>query len=527
MWTGRGAGAGKGMDAGEGVRTGRDMEFGEKEVIMNNMPELKIGVVAVSRDCFPESLSVNRRKALIDAYTAKYGEGTVYECPVCIVESEIHMVQALEDVKRAGCNALVVYLGNFGPEISETLLAKHFEGPKMFVAAAEESQNDLVQGRGDAYCGMLNASYNLKLRGVKAYIPEYPVGTAEECADMIHEFEPVAKAVIGLNSLKIISFGPRPLNFLACNAPIQQLYNLGVEIEENSELDLFEAYHKHAGDERIPGLVKEMEEELGAGNRKPEILPKLAQYELTLKDWVEEHKGYRKYVAIAGKCWPAFQTQFGFVPCYVNSRLTAQGIPVSCEVDIYGALSEFIGTVVSGDTVTLLDINNTVPADMYHESIEGKFPYTQKDTFMGFHCGNTAAGKLSFCEMKYQMIMARTLPEEVTQGTLEGDIVPGDITFYRLQSTADNRLRAYVAQGEVLPVATKSFGSVGVFAIPEMGRFYRHVLIEKNYPHHGAVAFGHFGKELFEVFKYIGVPVEEIGYNQPKGVRYPTENPWK
>ena len=101
---------------------------------MNNMPELKIGVVAVSRDCFPESLSVNRRRALIDAYTKKYGEGTVYECPVCIVESEIHMVQALEDIKREGCNALAVYLGNFGPEISETLLAKHFDGPKMFIA---------------------------------------------------------------------------------------------------------------------------------------------------------------------------------------------------------------------------------------------------------------------------------------------------------------------------------------------------------------------------------------------------------
>ncbi|HJD34669.1 MAG TPA: fucose isomerase, partial [Candidatus Mediterraneibacter tabaqchaliae] len=215
---------------------------------MKNMPELKIGVVAVSRDCFPESLSVNRRRALIDAYVKKYGEGTVYECPVCIVESEIHMVQALEDIKREGCNALVVYLGNFGPEISETLLAKHFDGPKMFIAAAEETQNNLTQGRGDAYCGMLNASYNLKLRGVKAYIPEYPVGTAEECADMIHEFEPIARAVIGLNSLKIISFGPRPLNFLACNAPIQQLYNIGVEIEENSELDLFEAFNRHAGD---------------------------------------------------------------------------------------------------------------------------------------------------------------------------------------------------------------------------------------------------------------------------------------
>ena len=493
---------------------------------MNNTPEVKIGIVAVSRDCFPESLSVNRRKALVEAYKAKYDAAEIYECPVCIVESEIHMMQALEDIKKAGCNALCVYLGNFGPEISETLLAKHFDGPKMFVAAAEESGDNLCQGRGDAYCGMLNASYNLALRNIKAYIPEYPVGDAEDLADMIHEFVPIARAVAALGELKIISFGPRPLNFLACNAPIKQLYNLGVEIEENSELDLFEAFNKHAGDERIPGIVKEMEEELGAGNKKPEILSKLAQYELTLKDWVEEHKGYRKYVAIAGKCWPAFQTQFGFVPCYVNSRLTSQGIPVSCEVDIYGALSEYIGTVISQDTVTLLDINNTVPKDMYEADIKGKYDYTLKDTFMGFHCGNTASGKLSFCEMKYQMIMARALPIEVTQGTLEGDIKPGSITFYRLQSTADNKLRAYIAQGEVLPVATRSFGSIGIFAIPEMGRFYRHVLIEKNYPHHGAVAFGNYGKALFEVFKYIGVDVEEIGYNQPKSVRYKTENPF-
>ena len=491
---------------------------------MNNLPVVKVGIVAVSRDCFPESLSVNRRKALVEAYAKKYDAANIYECPVCIVESEIHMVQALEDIKAAGCNALVVYLGNFGPEISETLLAKHFDGPSMFIAAAEETGDKLVQDRGDAYCGMLNASYNLKLRNVKAYIPEYPVGTAEECADMIEEFLPIARTMIGLSQLKIISFGPRPLNFLACNAPIKQLYNMGVEIEENSELDLFEAFNKHEGDPRIADVVKDMESELGQGNLKPEILPKLAQYELTLLDWIEEHKGYRKYVAIAGKCWPAFQTQFGFVPCYVNSRLTGRGIPVSCEVDIYGALSEFIGACVSQDAVTLLDINNTVPKDLYDQDIKGKFNYTQKDTFMGFHCGNTCSKKLAFCSMKYQMIMARNLPEEVTQGTLEGDIAPGDITFFRLQSTADCRLRAYVAQGEVLPVATRSFGSIGIFAIPEMGRFYRHVLIEKNFPHHGAVAFGHYGKALFEIFKFLGV--EDLGYNQPKEMRYPTENPF-
>ena len=120
---------------------------------------------------------------------------------------------------------------------------------------------------------------------------------------------------------------------------------------------------------------------------------------------------------------------------------------------------------------------------MYNEEIKGKTNYTLQDTFMGFHCGNTCSKKLAFCEMKYQKIMARSLPIEVTNGTLEGDIAPGPITFYRLQSTSDNILCAYIAQGEVLPVATRSFGSIGVFAIPEMGRFYRHWLIEKGFPH--------------------------------------------
>ena len=147
---------------------------------MNNIPTIKVGIVAVSRDCFPESLSVNRRAALVRAYAEKYAASDIYECPVCIVESEVQAMQALEDVKAAGCNALAVYLGNFGPEISETLLAQKWSEqtgcPVMFCAAAEENTAVLKDDRGDAYCGMLNASYNLKLRGVKAYIPAYPVG---------------------------------------------------------------------------------------------------------------------------------------------------------------------------------------------------------------------------------------------------------------------------------------------------------------------------------------------------------------
>lgn len=488
-----------------------------------NIPEVKLGMIAVSRDCFPVSLSERRRSAVAAAY-----KGSMYECPVT-VENERDMLRAVADVEKAGCNALVVFLGNFGPETPETLIARRFDGPCMFVAAAE-GDGDMIDGRGDAYCGMLNCSYNLGMRHLKGYIPAYPVGTAEEIAAMIADFVPVARAVIGVKNLKIITFGPRPQDFFACNAPIRGLYELGVEIEENSELDLLVSYKAHAGDPRIPSVCEDMAREMGEGKYYPDLCERMAQYELTLLDWAQEHKGARSYVAFANKCWPAFPSQFGFEPCYVNSRLASRGMPVACEVDVYGALSEYIGACISGDAVTLLDINNSVPRYIYDEAKIAQMGYKLTDTFMGFHCGNTPSCKM--CEgraVKYQLIQHRVLEPEgsepdISRGTLEGDIAPGDITFYRLQCDSEGRLRAYIAQGEVLPVATRSFGGIGVFAIPEMGRFYRHVLIEKRYPHHGAVAFGHFGKALFELFRFFGI--EDIAYNRPKNLPYPTENPF-
>jgi L-fucose isomerase-like protein len=383
----------------------------------NNIPVVKLGIIAVSRDCFPIALSTQRRENIVKAY-----KGELYDCPVT-VENELDMLKAVEDVKNAECNALVVFLGNFGPETPETLIAKNFDGPVMFVAAAE-GDGDMINGRGDAYCGMLNCSYNLGMRHLKGYIPEYPVGTAQDIAKMIAEFVPIARAVVGVQNLKIITFGPRPQDFFACNAPIKGLYELGVEVEENSELDLLVSYKAHANDPRIPAVCEEMAQEMGEGKYYPDLCARMAQYELTLTDWAEEHKGARQFVAFANKCWPAFPSQFGFEPCYVNSRLASRGIPVACEVDIYGALSEYIGACVSQDAVTLLDINNSVPQYIYDEEIKGKFDYKLTDTFMGFHCGNTPSCKMCADRaVKYQLIQHRVLEPEgsepdISRGTL-------------------------------------------------------------------------------------------------------------
>jgi len=492
---------------------------------MKNIPRVRLGLVAVSRDCFPLELSKKRRVAVAKECRAR--KLPLAEMQTVIV-NEKDVLTALQELRDKNVNVLVIFLGNFGPEGPTSMLAQRFDGPVMIAAAAEETQEDLFAGRGDALCGVLNLSYNLGLRGLNPYIPEYPVGSAAEVAEMIAGFIPVARTVLGLKKLKIFAFGPRPQDFLACNAPVKPLFDLGVEIMENSELDLYDAFLSVKGDPKIRAVVRDMVKELGVGGADPGLLEKLAQYEVALTRFMERNLGAEEFGVFANKCWPAFERYFGFVPCYVNSRFAARGIPAACEVDIYGALSEYMAACATELPVTLLDINNSVPRDMYLAEKKKIGGYQPTDLFMGFHCGNTPSVCLVGSGLKHQLIMHRLMEPEkepdITRGTMEGQIRPGDITIFRLQSTADTRLRAYAAEGETLDIDPRSFGSIGVFAISEMGRFYRHVLIEKRFPHHTAVAFQRAGRTLAAAVRMLGV--EEIFYNRPVGQPYPTETPF-
>jgi L-fucose isomerase-like protein len=494
-------------------------------VEMKNIPAVTMGVVAVSRDCFPAELSRSRRTRVVAECRKK--SIPVVEIKT-IVENEVDVMKALRELQTKKVNALTIYLGNFGPEGPATLLAQKFGGPVMFTAAAEDTGKDLYGGRGDAYCGMLSASYNLGLRRLRVHLPKDPVGTPDEVALMIRDFAPLARVALGVKNLKIFSFGPRPFDFLTCHAPIQPLFDLGIEIMENSELDMYDLFLSKKGDPRIKAIAKDQAKELGRGNTYPDLLEPLAQFEIALLDFMEKNLGASQYAVFANKCWPAFEKYFGFVPCYINSRLAAQGIPISCESDIYGGLSEYIATCATMLPPAILDINNTVPHDMYKEAGAGVKDYANNDLWMGFHCGNTSTSCMATSMMKYQLIMHRLMEPgkdpNITRGTLEGHIRPGEITVFRLQSTSEATLRAYVAEGEILNIDPKSFGSIAVFAIREMGRFYRHVLLEKRFPHHTAIAFAHSGKVLFEAMQYLGV--KETFFNFPKGTLYPTEHPW-
>jgi L-fucose isomerase-like protein len=492
---------------------------------MQNVPAIKLGVVAVSRDCFPKELSHKRRSHVVAA--CKELSVPVVEIET-IVENERDVLNALVEIKQKGINALALYLGNFGPEGPTTLLAQKFTGPVMMVAAAEDTGKDLINGRGDAYCGLLSASYNMGLRRLRPHVPEYPVGDPRDVAGMLAEFIPIARVVVGVRNLKIITFGPRPFDFLTCHAPIQPLYDLGVEIMENSELDLYDLVQSEKDNPQVRHIADEMAAELGQGNTYPDLIEKLARLESALERHRQANIGASHYAVFANKCWPSFEKYFGHVPCYVNSRLAAKGVPVACEADIYGALSEYMSLCATELPPGILDINNSVPKDMYAENKQVIGDYALSDLWMGFHCGNTSSACLVKPALRYQLIMHRLMEPEnqpnITRGTLEGRIQAGPISIFRIQSTAEAHLQAYMANGEVLRVNPQSFGSIGVFAVREMGRFYRHVLVEKRFPHHTSIAFQHAGKTLFAASRMLGI--RDLFYNLPKGTLYPTENPF-
>jgi len=492
---------------------------------LKNAPKVKYALVGVSRDCFSVKLTQTRLKTL--AKSCRSAGMKPYTCKT-IIENESDAMVALAEVIEAGCNAAVIYLGNFGPEAPLAIFAEEFPGPVMACGAAEETTASLANDRGDAFCGMLNASYNFNLRSLNVHIPESPIGLPDQLAGEISHFETVARVLLGVWDLKVFSFGPRPQDFFACNAPIKPLYDLGVEVMENSELDLLGLFNAvDEKDSAVKRTVKSMAAELGAGNTYPDLLPKLARFEVALKRFAADNLGSRQYAVFADKCWPAFEPHFGFTPCYVNSRMSAQGMPISCEVDIYGAFSEYLGYLATGLPATLLDINNTVPADMIPKSKAALRGASPEDLFMGFHCGNTPVACMKNCALNYQVIMHRlmedpALPPNITRGTLEGQIAPSRTTLFRLQGSADGDLGAYISQGHILDIDPCTFGGLGIFAIPDFARFYRHVLIEGAFPHHAAVAFDHAGKVLFDAMKLLGV--EDISTPLPAAALYPREN---
>ena len=482
-------------------------------------PGVKLGLVSASRNCFPRALSEKRTEKLLAACKEAGIEPILPEGECQIIETKAHAIEAARQLRDAGCDAAVLYLGNFSPEIEDANFVKAFAGTTMMIAAAEESADSLASDRGDALCGLLSATLAVNKRSLleTVYIPPDPIADAAGGAACVARFLQIVKIIKGIHNATIGLFGPRPRDFETCNYNLASIASIGIEVEELGLFDLQNEVERIKKEGDTSGTLDSMKQEI-ANIPTGEFEGRLGAYEQAIASFREE----LKLSGATSQCWSEQEFAMQHVPCFINARMAARGFPIACENDAYSLVAELFGQYASDASVTILDLNHSIPAHL-DASLDG---YPTQDLAGLFHCGNTDPKRLAAPEMKHQVIMKRLMepdgPPDITRGTIEGQISASPITVLQVHGVGD-RLRAYIAQGQFLDLDPKTFGCTGTAYIPGFRRFYRHALLGR-FHHHAAVAFDHVGGAVYDAMRLLGV--EEILTPLPEGVLYPGENPF-
>jgi L-fucose isomerase-like protein len=483
-------------------------------------PDIKLALVSASRSCFPRSLSESRTKQLKAAVEALGIDVFIPEGECQIIENKDHARDAAQQAQAAGCDAVVLYLGNFSPEIEDAYFIKQFNGPAMVMAAAEESASTLGGGRGDALCGLMSCAMAIEKRGMKTtvHMPENPIVTAETGAEAIADFIKIAKVVKGTQNATVGLFGPRPRDFETCNYNVRALMSMGVEVEEFGFFDLSHEVERIKAEEDVSGILAEMNAEM-ANIPQGEFAQRLAAYEMAILNWREK----LQLSGLTSQCWSEQEETLKHVPCYINARMASKGFPVACENDVQSLIAELMAQYASDNMVAILDINHSIPSDLDASLAD----VDVSDCVGMFHCGNTAPARVKNPEMKYQVIMKSLMEPDteadITRGTIEGQIAASPITVVQVHGVGD-KMRAYIIEGEFLDLDPMTFGCTGTAYLPGFQRFYRHVLLGR-FHHHAAIAFEHCGGVLYDALKMMGV--EEIYTPNPDCVPYAGENTFR
>ncbi len=483
------------------------------------LPEVKLALVSASRDCFPRSLSEDRMNNLVSCCREMGLSLFVPEGECGIIESKTHAIEAVQQIKLANCDGAILFLGNFSPEIEDAFFVKQLDKPVAVIAAAEESADGLATSRGDALCGLLSATMAIRKRGLldQVYLPPDPIVRPEEGAQAIAKFIKIMQVVKGIRNATIGLFGPRPRDFETCNYNLAAVASLGVEVEEFGFFDLANKVREMASDEDLTEIIASMKADIDT-IAPGEFANRLAAYEKAVLALREE----LKLSGMTTQCWIEQEELLKHVPCFINARMAARGFPIACENDTHSLIAELMGQYASGQSVTILDINHSIPADLAPQLSN----YPIEDLVGLFHCGNTDPRRLKDPQMKYQLIMNRLIEPEgepdITRGTIEGQIAASPITVLQVHGSGDG-MAAYLMEGEFLDLDPKTFGCTGTAYLPGFKRFYRHVLLGR-FHHHAAVAFDHCGEILYEALRIMGV---NTIYTPIDGKElYPGENPF-
>jgi len=306
---------------------------------------------------------------------------------------------------------------------------------------------------------------------------EYIFGAPDEpeVSTQISVFLRAAEVMSKLKTSRLAAIGHTPPGFgFGRGLDHEMQRTFGATLQSIEVRELIGKANSYTDEEYIPFLETAKEQTVGLGEIPVENQNAFARLYKAYADYTTENK----IKVLASRCWPDFFTEYGTPVCTVLSLLNDQGIVSACEADVYGALSMYIGTLLTekptffGDPVSLDEGENTV-------------------TY--WHCG------MSPCSLAHKDTGAAigVHPNRKIGPVMDFGCAPCEaVTIFRIGKKQDGSFRFFIAEGEALDKPKQFDGTSIVVQMQSQAKDLVTKSVTDGWEPHFVVIYGAVASEL-------------------------------
>ena len=387
------------------------------------------------------------------------------------------ITQVVEKFRRAKIDALFTPHCDFGEEQCAAGVAAAMKVPTLVWGARDERPNtDESRGR-DTQCGMFACTKVMRRFGVQySYIWNCET-ESEDFRNGFDSFIRVVSVIKAVKNLRIAKFGARPEPFMSVTANEGDLATkLGVTVVPISPNTVAARMDQLIGENspRLQDYVADVKQRMDASGMKEEAVERAAAAKLAIQDLMEE----KHCAAGAMECWSAV-TVLGAPVCMALGELSDEGLPVSCETDVNGAVTmAMLQAVTLGkEACFLADLTIRHPQNDNAELLWhcGPFPYSLKDS--------SSVARL-------------------VQGQERFELKKGPITVCRFDDVDG---KYYLFGGEGKGVDGPETNGTYVWFETNNWKMWEEKLMFGPYIHHVGGIYGSYKKVLREAARYLGM----------------------
>jgi L-fucose isomerase-like protein len=461
------------------------------------MTQTTLGVIIANRGFFPDHLCETGREEVLRVL----GEEDIAPVVLGQEDTTFGSVETLDDARKCAAlfkehleqiDGVLVTLPNFGEEraVANALRMSGLDVPVLIHAFPDELGRMTIADRRDSFCGKMSVCNNLTQHDMPYTLTRLHTVApdSESFRQDLRDFAATCRVVRGLRGARIGALGARPAAFLTVRYSEKLLEQSGISVET---LDLSEAFgratHLSDDDPQVRRTLEALKGYVPTSGIPEEALLKMAKFALVVERWMADED----LQATAVQCWTSMEEYFGIVPCAVMSMMSQGLLPSACETDVTGVVGMYALQLASGTPSALLDWNNNYGED--------------PDKCVIFHCSNLPHHFFVEPRMDYQEIIAGTVGQENTFGTIVGRVRPSPFTYCRV-STDDTwgTVRAYVGEGTFTDDPVETFGGYGVAHIPNLQGLLQYIC-ERGFEHHVAANLSQVAPAVAEALgKYLG-----------------------